>query len=118
VADQYGCPTAAQDVAEAVIAITRAFDCGADAAGTYHFAGTGVTSWHGFASVIVEAWAQVSGRRVKVTPITTADYPTLARRPANSALGSNLFGTVFGYRAPAWQARTREIATLLEAEFA
>jgi dTDP-4-dehydrorhamnose reductase len=119
VADQYGCPTAAQDVAEAVFAIIRAFDCGTDAAGTYHFAGTGVTSWHGFASAIAEARAQISGHRVKVTPIATADYPTLARRPANSALDSKLFDTVFGYRAQTWQARMQEtVEMLLETEFA
>jgi dTDP-4-dehydrorhamnose reductase len=119
VADQYGCPTAAQDVAEAVIAMTRTSNCGAAAAGTYHFAGTGVTSWHGFASAIADARAQVSGHRVKVTPITTADYPTLARRPANSALDSDLFNTVFGYRARAWQARMREtVELLLKTEFA
>ena len=119
VADQYGCPTAAQDVAEAVFAIIRAFDCGTKAAGTYHFAGTGVTSWHGFASAIVEARARVSGHWVKVTPITTADYPTLAPRPANSALDSKLFDTVFGHRAQTWQACMQEtVEMLLETEFA
>jgi dTDP-4-dehydrorhamnose reductase len=113
VADQYGCPTATQDLAEAIFAVDRAWARGLEAAGTYHFAGTGVTSWQGFASVIVEAQAQASGPRPKVTPISTADYPTLARRPANSALNSDLFATVFGYRAGPWQARARETIAML-----
>jgi dTDP-4-dehydrorhamnose reductase len=113
VADQYGCPTATQDLAEAIFAIDRAWVRGFEATGTYHFAGTGVTTWYGFASVIVEARAQVTGQRPKVTPISTADYPTSARRPANSVLDSNLFGTVFGYRARAWQARAQETVEML-----
>jgi len=113
VADQYGCPTATQDLAEAIFAIDRAWTEGGSATGTYHFAGTGVTTWHDFASVIVEAQAQVTGQRLKVTPISTADYPTRARRPANSALNSNLFGAVFGYCAQAWQTRAQETVKML-----
>ena len=63
--------------------------------------------------MIVEAQAQVTGQRLKVTPISTADYPTPARRPANSALNSNLFGTVFGYYAQAWQTRAQETVKML-----
>ena len=48
-----------------------------------------------------------------VTPISTADYPTPARRPANSALNSNLFGAVFGYCAQAWQTRAQETVKML-----
>jgi dTDP-4-dehydrorhamnose reductase len=115
VADQYGCPTATQDLAEAIFAVDRAWAGGLDATGTYHFAGAGVTTWHGFASVIVEAQAQSIGRRPKVTPISTADYPTAARRPANSELDSHLFGAVFGFRARDWKTRTQEtVETLLK----
>jgi dTDP-4-dehydrorhamnose reductase len=113
VADQYGCPTATQDLAEAIFAIDRVWASGSDATGTYHFAGAGVTTWHGFASVVVEAQAQATGRRPKVTPISTADYPTPARRPANSELDSHLFGAVFGYRARAWQTRAQETVEML-----
>lgn len=113
VADQYGCPTAAQDIAEAIFAIDRAWNCGIEAAGTYHFAGPESTSWHGFASAIVDAKAAITGKRMKVTAITTAEYPALARRPANSALDSNLFAAVFNYRARAWQARVRETVEML-----
>ncbi|MGO9674160.1 MAG: dTDP-4-dehydrorhamnose reductase [Methylocella sp.] len=113
VADQYGCPTATQDLAEAIFAVDRAWAHGIEAAGTYHFAGTGVTNWHGFASAIVEAQARAGGPCPTVTAISTADYPTLARRPANSALNSDLFATVFGYRARPWQACARETVDML-----
>ena len=51
--------------------------------GTYHFTAEGVTTWHGFASRIVAVQAPITGRNPRVTPITTADYPLAARRPAN-----------------------------------
>ncbi len=113
VADQHGCPTATQDLAEAVFAIDRALAGGIGAPGIYHFAGDGATSWHGFASVIVEAQAPATGRRPKVSAIATADYPTPARRPANSELDSSLFASVFGYRARDWQTRVRETVEML-----
>jgi dTDP-4-dehydrorhamnose reductase len=113
VADQHGCPTATHDLAEAVFAIDRALARGMGAPGTYHFAGDGATTWHGFASAIVEAQAQATGRRPKVSAIATADYPTPARRPANSELDSSLFASVFGYRARDWQTRARETVEML-----
>ncbi len=113
VADQHGCPTATQDLAEAVFAIDRALARGIGAPGTYHFAGDGATTWHGFASAIVEAQAQATERRPKVSAIATADYPTPARRPANSELNSSLFASVFGYRARDWQTRARETVEML-----
>ncbi|MGH6834993.1 MAG: dTDP-4-dehydrorhamnose reductase [Methylocella sp.] len=113
VADQHGCPTATQDLAEAVFAIDRALARGIEAAGTYHFAGDGATTWHGFASAIVDAQAQATGRRPKVSAIATADYQTLARRPANSELNSGLFASVFGYRARDWQTRARQTVEML-----
>ncbi|MGH6800892.1 MAG: dTDP-4-dehydrorhamnose reductase [Methylocella sp.] len=113
VADQHGCPTATYDLAEAVFAIDRSLARGINASGTYHFAGDGTTTWHGFASAIVEAQAHATGRRPKVFPIATADYPTSARRPANSKLDSGLFSSVFGYRARDWQTRARETVEML-----
>jgi dTDP-4-dehydrorhamnose reductase len=81
VADQCGCPTATQDLAEAIFAIDRAWVRGFEATGTYHFAGTGVTTWYGFASVIVEARAQVTGQRPKVTPTPSPAF-WLSNRPS------------------------------------
>jgi dTDP-4-dehydrorhamnose reductase len=113
VADQHGCPTATQDLAEAVFAIDRALARGIGTPGTYHFAGDGATTWHKFARAIVAAQAPATGHRPKVSPIATADYPTPARRPANSELDSSLFASVFGYRARDWQTRARETVELL-----
>jgi dTDP-4-dehydrorhamnose reductase len=109
VADQHGCPTATRDIAEAVLVADEALRGGSAAYGTYHFAGTGTTSWHGFASAIVAAQADFTGKRPPVDAISTADYPTAARRPANSVLDCTLFASIFGLRAADWQQRTREV---------
>jgi dTDP-4-dehydrorhamnose reductase len=118
VADQRGCPTATIDIARALLAAESALSAGRAAWGTYHFAGAGVTTWHGFAREIVEAAAHAGGRTVPVAAIATKDYPTPARRPANSELDSNRFAAIFGYRSPRWQERTREVveALLVNAE--
>ncbi|MEP9357009.1 dTDP-4-dehydrorhamnose reductase [Xanthobacter sp. KR7-65] len=116
VADQRGCPTASRDLAEAVLAAALAA-AKADARwGTYHFAGRGVTTWHGFASAIVAAAEPHTGRKPEVAPITTAEYPTPASRPKNSELASDLFERTFGVRAPPWEERTREVVNALLAK--
>lgn len=118
VADQRGCATATIDIARAILAVDAGVAGGGAYWGTYHFAGSGVTTWHGFAVEIVEAAARTTGRRVPVRAIDTKDYPTLARRPANSELDSTRFVATFGYRAAPWQERTREIVEglLVESE--
>jgi len=109
VADQVGCPTAARDLAEAVLAVIGRIAADArDVPDLVHFAGTGVTSWHGFAKEIV-ANADLTGPKPPVTAITTAEYPTPARRPKNSALDSSRFERFFGYRARPWQEAAAEI---------
>ncbi len=113
VADQRGCPTATPDIAEAIFAVDRALTADASIVGTYHFAGTGETSWHGFAEAIVAAQAVTTGRRPPVDAITTADYPTPARRPMNSALDSSLFTDTFAYTGQDWRTRTQEIVASL-----
>lgn len=115
VADQRGCPTSTRDIAEAILAIDQAVASGETRFGTYHFSGTGATTWCEFASAIVAAQADATGRCPPVIAITTADYPTPARRPANSELDSSLFAEVFGIRALDWRIRTEEtVAALLE----
>ncbi|MCX8252515.1 dTDP-4-dehydrorhamnose reductase subunit, NAD(P)-binding, of dTDP-L-rhamnose synthase [Beijerinckiaceae bacterium RH AL1] len=108
VADQRGTPTATADIAKAILAVDASIARGDAASGTFHFAGTGETTWHGFAEAIVAAQAEATGKRPPVEAITTADYPTPARRPANSALNSTRFAQAFGYRARPWQDRTIE----------
>ena len=113
VADQRGTPTATADIAEAILAVDAAIARGDAASGTFHFAGTGETTWHGFAEAIVAAQAKATAKHPPVDAIATADYPTPARRPANSALDSARFAQAFGYRARAWQERTEEAVAML-----
>jgi dTDP-4-dehydrorhamnose reductase len=114
VADQRGCPTATIDIAHALFAAEAALNGNAQW-GTYHFAGTGATTWHGFAREIVGAAAHAGGRLVPVIAIETKDYPTAAKRPANSELDSSRFVAAFGYKSPPWQERTRQIVEALDA---
>jgi len=103
--DQHGSPTSAAEVARAAIAIAATLAEGrADAFGTYHFCGAGATTWYGFARAIF-AGAKERGMRVPgvVTPITTAQYPTPAKRPMNSVLSSEKIGRAFGVVARPWQ---------------
>jgi dTDP-4-dehydrorhamnose reductase len=90
VADQIGRPTAAADLATACIAITQRLLAGdAVAQGVFHYAGAGDTSWAEFAEAIF-AEAALRGRvPVRVKRITTAEFPTPARRPANSRLDTS-----------------------------
>jgi dTDP-4-dehydrorhamnose reductase len=88
VADQVGRPTYAGDLARLVARMAERDAAAKLPAGTYHAVGGAVTSWHGFAEAIVAAGVrhQRVVRAPRVTPIGTADYPTPARRPSNSAL--------------------------------
>lgn len=115
VADQCGNPTATVDLAQAILAIaTRATDGNAPW-GTYHFAGSGDATWHDFACEIVAAQAKSTNRRPTLAAIRTADYPTRARRPANSRLDSTRFASAFGITSRPWQQRTREVVAALTA---
>ena len=111
--DQRGSPTGSADIAEAILGIARRVAADESAWGTYHFAGAGVTSWHGFAAEIVAAQAAVTDRRPDVVAIATCEYPRPARRPANSALDCSRFVQTFGVRAADWRERTRGVVAAL-----
>ena len=113
VADQFGCPTATVDLAEAILVTARRLADKPNTAGTFHFAGTGRTSWHGFAEEIVKRQALFTGRAPKVTAISTAEYPSAAKRPANCELDSSKFFSTFGFRARPWQERVGEVVAQL-----
>lgn len=104
VADQHGSPTSASELAEAILGAASAFLRDRTLAGTYHFTAAGVTTWHGLAGRIVEVAAPMTGRNPRVIPITTADYPTPAKRPANSRLDCRLFIEKFGFFPRHWTA--------------
>src|SRR5690606_13819733 len=111
VADQVGAPTPAAWIADATAAIVRQ---GVAESGTWHLVAAGETSWHGFAEAIMaEAFARGLLERVpRVLPISTADYPTAARRPAYSVLDTAKLREDFGIAPPDWHEGLR--ATLRE----
>ena len=120
VADQKGCPTKAEDLAAAILGIADilARDGWQDRfAGIYHAAGTGWTTWHRLASAVFERAAAFGHPQPAIAPITTAEYPTPARRPADSRLACGKLERVFGLRLPPWeQALDRTIARIFAGE--
>jgi len=104
VTDQYGCPTYAADLAETILRIAAQLQEGRQIIwGTYHYCGKGVTSWHGFAEEIFRLANQYTSLKVKrIEPISTAEYPTPAKRPANSVLDCSLVEKEFGIRSRPW----------------
>lgn len=105
VADQIGAPTSARDIAHAIAVIAKAVSAGRAEWGTFHFASAGPTSWHGFAEAIFSG----APSPPKITPIATAEYPTPARRPANSVLDCTRIGQVYGIAQPSWRAALAEV---------
>jgi dTDP-4-dehydrorhamnose reductase len=109
VADQWGNPTSALDIADAILQVAAVLhgDKNFDAFGVYHLAGTGETSWSGFARHVLDTSRALGGPYAAVKDLTTCDYPTKARRPANSRLSTAKFASVFGWAAPDWQQSTK-----------
>jgi len=112
VADQRGGPTPATAIAEALL--TMAGKLEGEPWGTYHFSGAPAVTWHGFAQAIIERAAPRLRQVPTVTPIGTADYPTPARRPANSELDCTKIGYQFGIRQPDWQATLGTVVETLQ----
>lgn len=109
VADQIGNPTYAPDIADGILAIaSRIAEAGwqENYGGVFHMAGTGKASWHEFSEAIFDAGSCFGHPRPKVNAITTADYPTPARRPANSQMDCSRLGEVFDIHMPSWEQST------------
>ncbi|SIQ70913.1 dTDP-4-dehydrorhamnose reductase [Paracoccus thiocyanatus] len=100
VADQHGGPTPAAAIAAASLAMLGAMRADAARGGVYHFSGAPDTSWAGFAREIM---AQ-AGLACRITEIASSDYPTPARRPANSRLNCAAILRDFGISRPDWRA--------------
>jgi dTDP-4-dehydrorhamnose reductase len=105
VADQIGNPTSALDIADGILAAIASWSDNPSLGigGTFHLAGTGSTSWAGFAREIFAQSSARGGPAAEVADIATADWPAKAPRPLNSRLCSDRFERTFGYRAPRWQ---------------
>lgn len=101
--DQVGCPTYAPDIARATLAVGRQLGqtgWRGDYAGVTHLAGPDMMSWCSFAEAIIKGASERGGRSIPVQPITTADYPTPAARPANSRLATDRLKSEFGVQLP------------------
>lgn len=96
VADQHGTPTPAGDIADAVAAILAARLAGTAVRGTFHYTSGGATTWHGLAEAVFRRAERHWGRRPTVQAITTAEYPTPARRPAYSVLDNSAIDAALG----------------------
>jgi len=109
VSDQYGCPTSAADLAEAVLTIADLIISapGINSKinwGTYHYCGQGITTWHEFAEAVFDIAGRHDAMKVeKIEPIKTVDYPTPAKRPFFSALDCSLIEKSFGIKTKPWQ---------------
>ncbi len=106
--DQIGAPTGADLLADVTVQVLRRAIEQPTLAGLYHCVAAGETSWHGYASHVIE-WARATGLPVKVAPgavrpIPTRAYPTPARRPLNSRLSTAKLRNAFGLHLPQWQA--------------
>lgn len=101
--DQRGSPTSATDLATALATIAmRLVEDDAAPTGTFHFSNAGETSWAGFAREIFRQSANRGGPQALVEPIATTDYPTPARRPANSLLDLGAIRTAYDITPRPW----------------
>jgi dTDP-4-dehydrorhamnose reductase len=105
--DQVGAPTGAELLADVTAHALRSVLAKPSLGGTYHCTAAGETSWHGYASFVIEH-ARALGHPVKmkagqVRPIPTSAYPTPARRPFNSRLDTGKLRSAFGLHLPHWQ---------------
>jgi dTDP-4-dehydrorhamnose reductase len=116
VADQFGAPTTAAMLADATAHVVARVLRGGRAEtplGVYHLAASGRTNWHDYAKFVITA-AHEGGKSLTLLPenikaITTAEYPTPAKRPENSSLDTTKFRNVFGLLLPEWQVGVRHV---------
>jgi len=106
VADQQGAPTCAHDVAEGVLTVAMRLACDRDPRlrGIFHMTAAGSASWAQFAQAVFEESARLGGPHARVEPIATSDYPTPARRPANSRLDCTKIAALHKVSLPPWRA--------------
>lgn len=111
--DQVGSPTSALDLAEGLLRMISTWEVDPERGlgSVYHLAGSGQTSWCGFARFIMDECRKHSLPSATIRPIATSDWPTNAARPANSVLDSSSFATLFGFEMPDWH---QSVAAVVE----
>lgn len=102
--DQMGTPTYAADLAKA-IAVIMENDERVEYEGIYHFSNEGICSWYDFATEIVN----ISGKKCRVNPVTTAEYPSHTPRPAWSVLDKTKIRQIFGVDVPDWKSSLKRM---------
>jgi len=111
--DQFGCPTSAADVAGGLSRFTRLLAEGHRPANDlYHLASPDSASWFDLAKATLDASA--AGFSGTLRPLTTAEYPTRAARPADTRLDSGRIGAEFGIVLPSWRRSLPPIVADLE----
>jgi dTDP-4-dehydrorhamnose reductase len=118
VADQLGNPTSALDIADGIIRVAANLisDDNRALRGVFHMTAKGEASWADFADAIFAASAARGGPFARVKRITTANYPTLAIRPANSRLDCGLIARVHGLALPDWRGSLDAVIARLQPE--
>ena len=99
--DQHGAPTSSVAIAGAVAQVLSSSSLSNKPSGIYHLSAAGATTWHGFATAILQA----KGLKIPVTAIRSDEYPAAARRPKNSLLDNAKIGAAFGVTLPDWRQR-------------
>jgi dTDP-4-dehydrorhamnose reductase len=118
--DQHGAPTSSRQLSRLTRELLQragpALRSLRDNTGVYHATAAGETTWRRFAEAIFDGAAARQGtafRRPRVVPITTAEYPTPARRPANSVLSNAKLEAAFGVRPGSWREGLEEALSAL-----
>ncbi|MFN3377578.1 MAG: dTDP-4-dehydrorhamnose reductase [Burkholderiaceae bacterium] len=105
--DQFGAPTGADLIADVTAHALRQVLATGQGGGTYHLAAAGVTTWHGYATHLIETarrrWPDAGWRVQSIDPVPTSAFPTPARRPRNSRLDTKRLQRTFELYLPAWQ---------------
>lgn len=123
--DQHGAPTWSRDLARLVVHVMGRINEAStatgkpvdeavrDVQGVYHAVNSGETTWYGFAQEFLRlvADARPEAKIARLTPIATSEYPTPAKRPANSRLNCSRLREVFGFTMPSWQESTAAVVS-------
>lgn len=111
VADQLGSPTSALDIADGILAVLANLrnEKDPEQRGIFHMAGAGHASWADLARAAFAISCELGGPAASVEPIPSADYPTPAKRPANSRLDCSKLERAHGVRLPEWGMSLRKV---------
>lgn len=116
VADQFGCPTSAIEIARAlkIISLRLIKNKSPNLRGIFHLTANNETNWAGFAKEIFAQNKEMGGKDIIIHPISTDQYPTPAKRPKNSRLNCDKLATYYGIKLPNWEISLKECLLMLK----